>query len=88
LYVLRGNDEFGSFKELVCSYKSIYINQYNLDVFDLSGEEDKRATLLRHESAQLWESKVCGIILFKNKDFIKISKNGIDVISLGNTTHR
>ena len=88
LYILRGNDESGSFKELICSYKSIYVNQYNLDVFDLSGEEDKRATLLRHESFQLWESKVSGIILFKNKDFIKISKTGIDVIALGASSHR
>jgi len=88
MYILRGNDQYGSYKELICSYKTIYINLYNLDVFDLSGEEDKRATLVRHESFQLWESKVHGMILFKNKDFIKISKNGIDIIALGTTTHR
>ena len=50
MYILRGNDSSGSYKELVCGYKTIYINVYNLDVFDLSGDEDKRATLLRHES--------------------------------------
>ena len=40
MQILRGNDSTGSFKELVCGYKTIYINVYNLDVFDMSGEED------------------------------------------------
>ena len=50
MQILRGNDSTGSFKELLISYKTIYINVYNLDVFDMSGDEDARATLLRHES--------------------------------------
>ena len=48
--ILRGIDSTGSFKELVCGYKTIYIGVYNLDLFDMTGEEEKRATLLRHES--------------------------------------
>jgi len=50
MQILRGNDSTGSFKELVCGYKTIYIGVYNLDIFDMTGEEEKRATLLRHES--------------------------------------
>lgn len=88
MYVLRGNDSSGSYKELVCGYKTIYINVYNMDVFDMSGSEDSRATLLRHESFQLWESKVSGMILFKNKDFVKISKTGIDILGLGSKIRR
>lgn len=48
--IMRGVDSTGSFKELVCGYKTIYIGVYNLDIFDMTGEEEKRATLLRHES--------------------------------------
>ena len=62
MFILRGNDSTGSFKELVCGYKTIYLGVYTLDIFDMTGEEEKRATLLRHESFQLWESKVSGMI--------------------------
>ena len=48
--IMRGVDATGAFKELVCGYKTIYINLYNLDIFDMTGDEEKRATLLRHES--------------------------------------
>ena len=88
MFILRGNDSTGSFKELVCGYKTIYLGVYTLDIFDMTGEEEKRATLLRHESFQLWESKVSGMILHKNKDFIKISKSGIDVLAQGPKTKR
>ena len=40
MYILRGSDSTGFYKELVCGYKTIYINVYNFDIFDMSGEED------------------------------------------------
>ena len=50
---------------------------------DLAGDEDKRATLFRHESFQLWESQVFGMNLSFSKDFISLSKAGMNVLALG-----
>jgi len=44
--------------------------------------------LFRHESFQLWETKISGLILIKNKDYISFSKSGINVIALGSKQKR
>ena len=44
-------------RELIISYKSIFINTYTIAVLDLWEDSDK-ALLFRHESFQLWESEV------------------------------
>ena len=76
-------------RELVISYKIIYINTYNVQLIDISNPEGRvEATLFRHEAFQLWESKVMGIILSKNFDFITFSKDGINVIALGQQEKR
>jgi hypothetical protein len=43
-------------KELIMTYKTIFINTYNVHVFDLSAPENKRTTLYIHESFHLWEN--------------------------------
>jgi hypothetical protein len=46
--------------------------------------QDKgQTTLFRHESFQLWESEVRGLILSKKKDFITMSKAGLNILALG-----
>ena len=75
-------------KELVVSYKSIFINTYNVLVYDLSLAADKRATLYIHESFQLWEDSISGMILGKNKDFVNLTKSGIKVLNLGTSPYR
>jgi hypothetical protein len=52
IYVQRGHDPITNkyYKELVVSYKTIYINTYNVFVQDISGDRDKRSTLYIHES--------------------------------------
>lgn len=41
--------------------------------------------MFRHEAFQLWESKVSGLILLKNKDYVSFSKSGINVLAMGST---
>ena len=55
LYVLNHG---ANYKELVISFKTIYINTYNVTIMDISSEGSDTHTLYRHESFQLWESKV------------------------------
>ena len=88
--VLRGQDQCSKeyFKELVISYKTIYINTYNVVVLDISGPLENRSTLCIHESFQLWESTISGFILEKNKDFVSISKLGINMLALGSVPKR
>ena len=74
------------FKELLISYKTIYMNTYTLQVFDISdSDQDGLAdnwTVFKHESFQLWEQKVCGIFLKNNKDFVTMNSQGIQVMTL------
>lgn len=85
IHISRGIDSHGDFKELVIGYKTININTYNIVVQDLSGNAQQRATLQKHESFQLWESKVSGLVVTKTKDYLTFSKSGINVVSLGTT---
>ena len=71
---------------MVVSYKMIGINTYNVFVFDLL---DSEMNLIKywHESYQLWESKVKGFLLSTN-DFLILSQDGLNLISLGETTQK
>lgn len=60
------------------SYKSVGINTYNVFVIDLGTKLIK----YWHESYQLWESPVKGFLLNTN-DFLILSKDGINMIALG-----
>ena len=82
--VMRHNEK--NYKELIVSYKTIHINTYSVKVIDISGNDYK--TLFRHESFQLWESNVEGFYLSKNKDYVSINGNGINVLSLGSHDKR
>jgi hypothetical protein len=70
-----------NYRELVVSYKTIYINTYNVKVVDISST--KEATLFRHESFQLWESECMGFLLSKKRDFVTLSKSGLQILCLG-----
>lgn len=79
VFVVR--NEKKKFKELIVGYKSISVNTYTLMVSDISTEI--KWMQFRHESFQLWESKVRGFYLNKNNDFVTINSEGINVYSLG-----
>ena len=66
---------------LIVSYKMTGFNTYNVFVIDLSQE----SCLLKywHESYALWESPIRGFLL-SNNDFLVISKDGIQLLALGN----
>lgn len=85
IYVLR-NEQKG-LKELIVSYKTIFINTYNVICMDISINEEQ-TMIFRHESFQLWESECMGLLLQKNKDFITVNKQGMQVLSLGSTERR
>ena len=51
LHVLRTQDRNGQdMKEIIISYKTIYINTYNVVCMDISGQEQKLSLIFRHES--------------------------------------
>ena len=39
--------------------------------------------MYRHESFQLWESSIKGILMHKTNDFITINRDGLTILSLG-----
>jgi hypothetical protein len=68
----------GSHLNIVVSYKSIGINTFNVFVINL----DDKLIKYWHEGYQLWESPVKGFLLNSN-DFLILSKDGINVLALG-----
>jgi hypothetical protein len=85
IYISRGLDKDNkAYKELICGFKTIYINTFTTTVLDLGADITKgRQTLAKHESFQLWESPVTGLLLRVSKDFITFSKSGMNVLALG-----
>lgn len=75
------NDGKESTKDaIVVSYKMIGFNTFNVFCFDLGNDY-----LIKYwyEGYQLWESPIRGFLL-ANNDFLMLSKDGINLIALGN----
>ena len=72
------NEEHG-YRELIISYKTMYINTYTINVVDLSD----KLVIFRHESFQLWESQIKGFLSSATHDFVTLSKDGICIVGLG-----
>jgi hypothetical protein len=70
-------------KCIVVCYKCIGINTFNVFVIDLESKLIK----YWHESNQLWEGTVKGFLLDTN-DFTILSKDGINLLSLGERPSR
>lgn len=80
-------DPVDNSKELIISYKSIYLNILNTVIFSLSAS-DEVDIIFWHESFQLWETRVMGFILHKNLDFVQLSSRGMNIIGLGSIDKR
>jgi hypothetical protein len=81
--ICRGTGKDGAFKELIISYKTIYINTFTVVTKDLSEDSDNIGVLSKHESFQLWEARVSGLLLVDSKDFLSFSRAGINILALG-----
>ena len=57
-------------------------------VCDLASDKLNITTLLRHESFHLWEIDISGILLTRSKDYVTFSKDGMNVLALGNDDKR
>ena len=84
-------------KEIIVSYKQIYVNTFNVLVIDLSeakcdsGQDVTHHGLnmiFRHESFQLWQQTVRSLLLTGRKDFLTINKQGISLLVLGDVDKR
>ena len=74
-------------KEIVISFKTIYLNTYNIFVMDVT-RDDEKTIIFRHESFQLWESEIMGVLLSSTKDFVTINRDGINVVALAEIDKR
>ena len=70
LQVLRNKEK--EYKELIVSYKTIYLNSYNVTSIDLSQKSahGDYTTVFRHESFQLWETSVMGLLINHSLDYV------------------
>ena len=57
-------------------------------VIDISDIKEEHSTIFRHESFQLWESDVMGLLISSNKDFIILNRDGMSVMPLGKQDKR
>jgi len=44
--------------------------------------------IFRHEGFQLWESECFGLLLTKNKEYVLMNRDGIQVLGLGSIGKR
>ena len=85
IYILRNLER--RYKEIVISYKTIYINVYNILVLD-TYHKSNQPIMYRHESFQLWESQVQGCLISKNNNFVTLNRDGVNVFSLGSVNKK
>lgn len=85
-YILR--DKVKGIKEIIVSFKTIYINTYNVMIMDISNEKEQFSLIFRHESFQLWESEINGFLTNRNHDFVTINRDGINILALGSIEKR
>lgn len=85
-YVLRNRNK--GLKEIIISFKTIYINTYNVVCMDVSGLSEEFNLIFRHESFQLWESEITGFLTSRNNDFVTINRDGINILALGSVEKR
>ena len=69
------------------SFKTIYLNEYNITVLDIS-ESFKENAVFSHESFQLWESPCYGFLVPETKDFVHLNRDGVGVATLSNTENK
>jgi hypothetical protein len=86
LYILKYKKN--GYKELIMSFKTIYFNTYTVWVIDLAVESKEKMTVYKHESSQLWESPASSFLLSENKEYVKLSKDGLSVMALGSIDRR
>lgn len=79
LNIKRGDNQ-KEMRELVVSYKSMYVNLYTVFVIEIDTGHIK----FKHENSQLWESPVKGFLNSNTHDFIILNKEGTSFIPLGN----
>ena len=91
IFVMRslglGKNGSSNYKELILSFKTIYMNSFNITVLDISRNKQENA-VFRHENFQLWESPCYGFMIEHSKDFIHLGREGIQVASLGDIDKR
>ena len=68
-------------KDLLISYKTIFMNSYHLQIIDLCS--DQQYTIYWHESFQLWECRIAGFFVQKSFDYITINNKGISITNIG-----
>lgn len=86
-YLSINRENQSHFKELIVAFKTIYMNTYSVIVVDIS--TSNHWMLFKHESYQLWESKISAFCLKNNHtDFVVLDNEGISVYGLGNEDKR
>ena len=86
IYILRS--KMNKLKEIVISYKTIYINTFNILVMDISAKTTEKSIIFSHESFQLWESEINAILTNRNLDFVTLNREGINIVALGSVDKR
>ena len=76
-------DEVTDQRQLLISYKTIFINVYTINVIDLDNDTDINGNLMyRHESFCLWETAIVSIMNKITRDLVILSNEGLGVMDL------
>ena len=85
LFIMRNKEKLT--KELVVSYKSIYMNTHTTLLLDIASKHTMKL-VFKFDCYQLWEQRISNLVIKGSKDFISVSNNGIFVLALGSMDKR
>ena len=77
-------DKVNMYKELIITFKTQYLNTFNLQVLDLSTKTPH--VIYKIETTQLWESNIRGFSIPKSQDYVFVNSSGLNLINLSNST--
>jgi hypothetical protein len=83
IYMYEGDNHKFHFKEMILSFKTAFNNTYNIFVLDMSKEQCDNRVIFRHESFQMWESKIYAFMNLSTKEYVLLSSKGVHIVAIG-----
>ena len=80
--------EVAKSKELIISYKTIYINLFTTMALDLSRSNSTSSIVFKHECFQRWESTIRAFFIDRTKEYCLLNQYGMYVLGLGSNYNR
>jgi hypothetical protein len=84
----KASEKNFNYKEMILSFKTAFNNTFNIFVLDMSKEESENRVVFRHESFQMWESKIFAFMNNATNEYVLLSSKGVHLVAIGSEDTR